>query len=359
MSKQMLEYLIDDNSIDMDRADIRFIQELIEGNPSKANEDRRWMYEIVANNRNSVDVDKFDYLARDCYNLGIKSSYDFSRLMKFSRVVNNEVCFHSKEVYNMYEMFHTRYSLWKQVYSHRVGKAIEYMVSDALLYADPYLKISERISSPETYCYLTDSILTQIEGSTEPQLAQSRAIIKRMRKRDLYKMADEIIVPSHKQGTFPAVTVEGILEYKPADADLKAEDIIVDIFTCNYGAFGAFEWPSSALTQISLLPAAKKDQNPVDHVHFFSKWDQKESYLIPKEKVSLLIPEVFSEKYVRIYCRDASKVEAAQAAFRTFLKTRDSTLASPQYTVPLKRSGGVGPDSPAKRRLEFVDLPSE
>lgn len=236
MSKQMLEYLIDENAIDIDREDVRFIQELIEGQPSKKNEDRRWMYEIVANNRNSVDVDKFDYLARDCYNLGIKSSYDFSRLMKFSRVINNEICFHSKEVYNMYEMFHTRYSLFKQVYSHRVGKAIEYMVSDALLYADPYLKISERVRSPESYCYLTDSILTQIEGSTQPELKQSRDIIKRMRRRELYKMADEIIVPSHKLSTFPQVTVEGILEYKPADVDLKADDMIVDMFSCNYGA---------------------------------------------------------------------------------------------------------------------------
>lgn len=240
MSKRMLEYLVDDNSIDMEREDIKFVQELIEGVPSKANEDRRWMYEIVSNSRNSVDVDKFDYLARDCYNLGIKSSYDFSRLMKFSRVINNEVCFHSKEVYNMYEMFHTRYSLFKQVYSHRVGKAIEYMVSDALLHADPYLKISERVRSPETYCYLTDSILTQIEASTAPELAKSRSIIKRLRKRELYRMADEIIVPSHKLGTFPNVTVEGILEYKPADSNLVPDDIIVDIFTCNYGKLTLF-----------------------------------------------------------------------------------------------------------------------
>jgi HD superfamily phosphohydrolase len=42
-------------------------------------EENRFMFDIVANKRNSVDVDKFDYLARDCYMCGIKSSYDFSR----------------------------------------------------------------------------------------------------------------------------------------------------------------------------------------------------------------------------------------------------------------------------------------
>lgn len=37
------------------------------------------MYEVVSNSRNSVDVDKFDYLARDCYCCGLKSTYDFTR----------------------------------------------------------------------------------------------------------------------------------------------------------------------------------------------------------------------------------------------------------------------------------------
>lgn len=76
-----------------------------------------------------MDVDKFDYLARDCLNLGMKTSYDFSRLMLAGRVIGGEICFHAKEVYNVYEMFHTRYSLHKQVYSHRVVKAIEYMIT--------------------------------------------------------------------------------------------------------------------------------------------------------------------------------------------------------------------------------------
>ena len=49
--------------------------------------------------------------------------------MKFSRVINDQICFHSKEVYDVYEMFHTRYRMHKQVYNHRVGKAVEYMIS--------------------------------------------------------------------------------------------------------------------------------------------------------------------------------------------------------------------------------------
>lgn len=85
-------------------------------------QERRFLFDIVANKRNSVDVDKFDYIERDTHNIGLRSSYDAKRLLMFSRVVNNEICYHHKEVYNIYEMFHTRYSLFKRIYTHRVGK---------------------------------------------------------------------------------------------------------------------------------------------------------------------------------------------------------------------------------------------
>lgn len=39
------------------------------------------------------------------------------------------------QVYNVYELFHTRYTLFKTVYTHKTTKAIEYMVTDALLEA--------------------------------------------------------------------------------------------------------------------------------------------------------------------------------------------------------------------------------
>lgn len=38
---------------------------------------------------------------------------------------------------------------------------------DALLAADPYLRISERIRDPKRFTYLNDSILLEIESSTD------------------------------------------------------------------------------------------------------------------------------------------------------------------------------------------------
>ena len=148
-----------------------------------------------------MDVDKFDYIERDTYNLGLRSSYDPKRLLVYSRVINNEICYHQKEVYNVYEMFHTRYSLFKQIYTHRVGKAIELMIVDAFLAAskfgnsyiflynfnfndnpvDEYLKISDSVDKPEEYLHLTDDIVRTIEKSKCPELEESRGIIRNIR----------------------------------------------------------------------------------------------------------------------------------------------------------------------------------
>ena len=66
-------------------------------------------YEIVANGTNSIDVDKFDYLARDSRACGVACSFDHKRLMTFSRVLDNHICYHAKEAMNVYSLFNTRY----------------------------------------------------------------------------------------------------------------------------------------------------------------------------------------------------------------------------------------------------------
>nr|WCZ58536.1 dNTP triphosphohydrolase SAMHD1 [Andalucia godoyi] len=327
-SLMMFQYMIDDNHIDLDPSEIRKIKDMIvESHDLKKPQERDFLYQIVANHKNSVDVDKFDYLARDCHNLGLKSSYDFSRLMFSCRVINNEICFHSKEVYNIYEMFHTRYSLHKQIYSHRVVKAIEYMLCDVLIAADPFLKISDAVLDPEQFMGLTDCLIKQIETSHSQDLRPAQEIIRRMRKRDLYKFVDEVLVPPEIQANFPKVTELDISTHQGIGNILTPEDLIVHNLKIDY---------------------AMKDRNPVDSIHFFSDpFENRKSISIPKHKVSSLIPDQFQERYVRVYCRDPAKKAAAQRAFHNFLRTfrlpSGSQKLSDYLTTPTKAM-------PAKRR---------
>ena len=43
--------------------------------------------QIVANKTSGVDVDKWDYFARDCQHLGMSSNFDHKRFMAFVRVI--------------------------------------------------------------------------------------------------------------------------------------------------------------------------------------------------------------------------------------------------------------------------------
>eukprot|EP01116_Phalansterium_solitarium_P001273 TRINITY_DN11064_c0_g1_i1.p1 TRINITY_DN11064_c0_g1~~TRINITY_DN11064_c0_g1_i1.p1 ORF type:complete len:489 (+),score=-0.20 TRINITY_DN11064_c0_g1_i1:32-1498(+) len=337
MSKDLLQLLVDDNHLDYTKEEIGFIQDLIGGKPH-ASQEKRFLFDIVANSRTSVDVDKFDYLARDCINVGMKNSYDHSRLMKFSRVINNEICFLSKEVYNVYEMFHTRYSMHKLVYSHKVAKAIEFMIFDAISAANVHLKISERIQDPKRYVYLTDGILKDIEASEDPALSASRAIVQRIRRRELYKMADEILVPADPQRRRHTPLELSDAEISKAvvslSRTLQIEDIIIDRVKMNY---------------------AMKDQNPVDSVHFFSKWDATESFSIPKQKVSLLIPEQFSENYVRVFVRRPEQAFDAQEAFRKLFHMCDPSPAHSLPSPSQKPNPGVDLTGKKKRKLFAED----
>ena len=48
-------------------------------------------------------VCQFDYLARDSHQLGIPTALRHERLVKNCRVIDNEICFNSKEIFNIYE----------------------------------------------------------------------------------------------------------------------------------------------------------------------------------------------------------------------------------------------------------------
>jgi len=64
----------------------------------------------------------------------------------------------------------TRYKLFKECYSHRVCKAIDYMIVDALMEANPVYHFEQKILNPAAYVNITDDVLGNIENSKNPAL---------------------------------------------------------------------------------------------------------------------------------------------------------------------------------------------
>ncbi|XP_064596468.1 deoxynucleoside triphosphate triphosphohydrolase SAMHD1-like [Liolophura sinensis] len=209
-SKEMFDHLIKNNDLmdefrkhRLQERDISFIKELIDG---KCGKKHCFILhgQIVANKRNGIDVDKWDYFARDCHGLGIRNNFDNGRLIKFARVIDvgeeRQICYKKEEAANLFEMFHTRMHLHRRAYQHRVTKLIEEMITDALVLADGHIeipgesgsvKMSEALHDMEAYSKLTDCILQQIQISDLCGLEPSQNILKRIQKRELYKFVGE------------------------------------------------------------------------------------------------------------------------------------------------------------------------
>jgi len=64
--------MIDQNKLEIENDDLDkdLICRLIKGEVND-NDEKKWMFEIVNNKRNSFDVNKLDYLARDNYHCGM------------------------------------------------------------------------------------------------------------------------------------------------------------------------------------------------------------------------------------------------------------------------------------------------
>lgn len=96
-------------------------------------------------------------------------------------MINGRICFKASEAHTLYNLFNTRANLHQCVYTHAKAKAIEFMVTDALVAADAYFKFDELIWEPARFKTIDDTLLKRIEWSTDDALAESRAIVHRLR----------------------------------------------------------------------------------------------------------------------------------------------------------------------------------
>ncbi|XP_039647665.1 LOW QUALITY PROTEIN: deoxynucleoside triphosphate triphosphohydrolase SAMHD1-like [Perca fluviatilis] len=312
--------------------DLNFIKKLIEGlkDPNAVQwpyngrpKEKSFLYEIVANKTNGIDVDKFDYFARDFYHLGMKSTFDHLRFIQFARVIKvkkdglNHICSRDKEVGNLYDMFYTRNCIYRRACQHKVNKIIEYMIAEAFVKADGHIKIegsggkeftlSTAIGDMEAYTKLTDHVFEQILHSSSAELAEAKKILKRIISRDHYRFLGETKprqVPTRdvyrlwKEELAEAVSEEG-----DGDVKLKPEDFVVLVATFDYGM---------------------KDKDPIKNVYFYNKRYPDTALNIPKDQVSKLLPECFSEQLIRVYSKktDGQSVDAARRHLHQWCKNK-------------------------------------
>ncbi|XP_060912847.1 deoxynucleoside triphosphate triphosphohydrolase SAMHD1-like [Labrus mixtus] len=316
--------------------DVKFIQEKIAEDkkwPYKGRkEEKSFLYEIVSNKKNGVDVDKFDYLARDSSYLGIKNNFDFHRFLQFARVCKVDgrktICTRDKEEDNMYDLFYTRHRLHKRACQHRVSQILQEMIAEAFVKADGHIEIegsegsagsegtigskgsrglftlSTAFKNMETYTKLTDNVFEEILNSSRPELQEAKKILQDIVSRKIYKFVGE---------RKPKDPIEdwksqkygwkiGLARPLPnGESKLKLDDFEILVINMDYGM---------------------KDKNPVEHMHFYSKKEPDVAKPMSTENASRIRTTIFSEQLIKVFCKkiDEQSVEAAKKHFEQWLE---------------------------------------
>ena len=150
--------------------------------------ERSWMYEIVSNSRNGIDVDKFDYLSRDTHKMNVGyCSFNPDIIMKGARVVENQICFPEKREFEVKKLFDSRYNLYNDVYYHKTTQGHECILLDILNETNGVLyDYLEAIRDPKLYIDLDDTILHEVRISQEPELEKARGLVSRLDHRQFY-----------------------------------------------------------------------------------------------------------------------------------------------------------------------------
>ncbi|XP_059908093.1 deoxynucleoside triphosphate triphosphohydrolase SAMHD1-like [Gadus macrocephalus] len=315
--------------------DLNFIEELIFGkrtDPSDSTKklpyvgrpEQPYLYEIVSNKRNSIDVDKFDYFARDCHHLGIKNNFDHDRFIKFARVFKvdgeEQICTRDKEVGNLYDFFHTRNCLHRRAYQHKVKNCVEVMITDAFLLADEHLKLSKAIDDMVAYTKLTDNVFEQIF------LPTSRELDKASTKEDLEDLnkAREILTNISSRCLLKCVGQF----YSAYPADI--EDMHLHLLDDQKNPLAIKLLPEHL--KVIKMDYGKNTENPIDHVSFYRKGD-KEAFKISRGQVSTLIPRHFQEWLLQVYCTETD--EKILALARKKFEQLCQTVTSKKVPTPI------------------------
>lgn len=248
-------------------ADISFIKSIIMPNGRIGA-----LYQIVSNSLNGIDVDKFDYLARDTKNLGLGNNFTADRLInEFIIDKNGNIAYPKHCSVDIYEMFHCRYIMHKKVYNHKTCKLIELMLRDLFATLDETFEISKSIFDMEIFCTLTDNSIFN--------LGKTSSVYKNIVTRNLYKQ---------------------ILKMVGDDAEEQLQKLLKRILERNSRyRVGDFEIIRSEAGFIG-----GNNKNPFGNIYFYDNKEDENIFILDKDSISGLMSNRMSETHWHLVCNN-------------------------------------------------------
>ncbi|MAJ44458.1 MAG: hypothetical protein CMF96_06915 [Candidatus Marinimicrobia bacterium] len=270
--------------------EIQFMKNII--NPTDNH--KSFIYQIVSNNKNGIDVDKFDYIKRDARSVGLHYGYDCSRLVDDVYIINNSICYPKQSYMDIVNLFETRYRLHKTIYSHKTVISIQFMINDIMILLDPILKLSDSINDIKLFTEIDDRtimcypnfLLNHINKNIIiDNVINAKNIMDRINNRKLYKFIDTIVSKKKINVTWK--------NFNEIDNEILKEDIHIHI-----GKIGFYSGNKS---------------NPLQNISFYNtknikkKSKENKSFTIKNNEISIILPEYQQEYILMIYSTNNNK----------------------------------------------------
>jgi HD superfamily phosphohydrolase len=276
---------------------IKLIQNIIDP-PKNA---KGFIYQIVSNNSNSLDVDKFDYITRDMSMIGKKFSFDYKCLITQAVITNNMIAYPKECQFNIYQLFNMRHTMHRQIYNDTDVVSIQLLMSDMMNKINQLLNIVSSITDMDKFCKFTDSFIVQY-----PEFLDICSIDE---KDDNKELKEEIINLSKRLKTNKPYHLIFAFVLEEAESFTK-EDIFKDEFS---------QYLDDIVIYTSTVGYVSGNKsNPLDNIYLYEDikyLNDKVQYIgntIQKNKhgISNLISNKYQEYLTMIYFKksdDASK----------------------------------------------------
>jgi HD superfamily phosphohydrolase len=187
-STELLNKIINDIDIlknTINNSELQFICDLI--NPNKKTH-QGYIYQIVSNTLNSLDVDKFDYLNRDSTTLGINISFQADRLINNAKVIDNIISYPKQLISDIINLFNTRHSMHRTIYGHKGVISIDYMLRDLLLELDTYIDCTRLITNLDVFIDFTDYDIISLARMYKDKNIKIKNILDKISHHQLYSL---------------------------------------------------------------------------------------------------------------------------------------------------------------------------
>lgn len=266
----------------------KFISTLIHPSSYPDIPKKNFIYQIISNSLNDLDVDKLDYLCRDSYYLGAGQPFSIWEIIEHCKVIDNNIVFPEKKSYEIFKVYRSRYDMHKQFYNNKTVICIEYMLRNILNKLDNILKITSNIKSMniDHFVKLTDStilnasvIIEQLNLSNykdiEADVDYINSILNAINDRKIYKCLYST-------------------SYSVKDK-INSKSIIKKILSENK----EFNKKNIVTTIIKIGLIGGEKTHPFDNLYFYNKKNNN-SRVLSKNEISHLMSPFFQEKLLFI-----------------------------------------------------------